>query len=631
MYETGQLTVLNIADILPNRFQPRIKFDTEKLEELAESINKYGVIQPVVVRKVSDKYEIIAGERRFKASKIANKSTIPAIIVNLSDKDSEEIALLENIQREQLSPIEEAVSYKRILDMGYVTQEQLAQKVGKTQSTIANKIRLLNLDDEVQSYLLNNKISERHARSLLRLSNKNDQVDLLHRIVEERLTVKQTDKEIEKIKEQESIKDINRESIFKPNVANKSKNVMNYQSSNQSKTDDSEIEDLFAETDSKEKGNQEFMDIEKIMRDAKDINVDQPQVKDISNLMAPGNAVQNEPIVTETPQPVQTEPSKFINIVPPKPEEKAPVENTINSGVTFDSIFNQEPTSSNLNNQTNTISNSNNDHQPQNQQPASFQAAPKDLSQPDFATSNVNNNQAEVSNDTKSEISNAVADAFKKYTPNNSFHAESNQINQPNYSANVAPIQQPTEPINVAPIQQPTEPINVAPVQQPVEPINAVPVQQPVEPINVAPVQQPVEPINVAPVQQPAEPINVAPIQQPVVQNNISSQPNISNQVIPDIPDIPDTNIYQDNVNSSIPNSQNTSNSDVEDSGNGQTTMASAIAQNVKPVNNAAHFAQVVKLLRNCAAEIENLGYHINTDEIDMGNQYKVSFIIDKE
>ena len=201
MFENGQLTVLNIKDILPNRFQPRIRFDGEKLEELAESIGKYGVIQPIVVRPVSNKFEIIAGERRYKASKLANKSTIPAIIVNLSDKDSEEIALLENIQRQELSPIEEAVSYKRILDMGYITQEELARKLGKAQSTIANKIRLLNLDDEVQSYLLNNKISERHARSLLRIPDKEQQVDMLHRIVEERLTVKQTDKEIEKLKE----------------------------------------------------------------------------------------------------------------------------------------------------------------------------------------------------------------------------------------------------------------------------------------------------------------------------------------------------------------------------------------------------------------------------------------------
>ena len=242
MFENGQLTVLNIKDILPNRFQPRIRFDGEKLEELAESIGKYGVIQPIVVRPVSNKFEIIAGERRYKASKLANKSTIPAIIVNLSDKDSEEIALLENIQRQELSPIEEAVSYKRILDMGYITQEELARKLGKAQSTIANKIRLLNLDDEVQSYLLNNKISERHARSLLRIPDKEQQVDMLHRIVEERLTVKQTDKEIEKLKE--NMKET--QNVVKPvvlNVAPQNNNVSVINNTSE------EIESLFDETD----------------------------------------------------------------------------------------------------------------------------------------------------------------------------------------------------------------------------------------------------------------------------------------------------------------------------------------------------------------------------------------------
>ena len=204
MYESGKLAVINIDDIFPNRFQPRLKFDEEKLSELSDSIRKYGVIQPIVVRPVNGKYEIIAGERRYKASMMAGRTTIPAVIVNLSDRDSEEIALLENIQRQQLSPIEEAVSYKRILDMGYITQDELAKKLGKAQSTIANKVRLLNLDDEVQEALLENKISERHARSLLRLSDKADQVKMLHRIINERLTVKMTDNEIAKLKEEKN-------------------------------------------------------------------------------------------------------------------------------------------------------------------------------------------------------------------------------------------------------------------------------------------------------------------------------------------------------------------------------------------------------------------------------------------
>lgn len=193
-----EVKILNIEDILPNRFQPRIQFNESAILELAESIKEHGVIQPIVVRKIGDKYEIIAGERRYKASILAGKTTIPAIITSLNDKDSAEVALIENVQRENLTPIEEAISYKKILDMGYLNQVSLAEKLGKTQSTIANKIRLLNLAEEVQEALLNNKISERHARSLLKL-DESDQINMLHRIINERLTVRKTDEEISKI------------------------------------------------------------------------------------------------------------------------------------------------------------------------------------------------------------------------------------------------------------------------------------------------------------------------------------------------------------------------------------------------------------------------------------------------
>ena len=190
---------LRIEDVLPNRFQPRIKFNEEAINELSKSIKEHGVIQPIVVRPIGDKYEIIAGERRYKASCMAELPTIPAIITDLNDKDSAEVALIENVQRENLTPIEEAISYKKILDMGYITQDALATKLGKTQSTVANKLRLLNLDDEVQEALLNEKISERHARSLLKLNDKTKQKELLNRIISERLTVRKTDDEIEKI------------------------------------------------------------------------------------------------------------------------------------------------------------------------------------------------------------------------------------------------------------------------------------------------------------------------------------------------------------------------------------------------------------------------------------------------
>lgn len=194
---------VNIDDIIPNRFQPRLSFDEQGLKELSSSIKEHGIIQPLVLRKVGDKYEIIAGERRYKASTMAGLTKVPAIISNIDDNKSAEVALVENIQRRNLTAIEEARSYKSLLDKGYLTQEQLAKKMGLSQSAIANKLRLLNLDEEVQDALLEEKISERHARALLSLSNKEDQKEWLHKIMKERLTVRQLDLELKKLKEAE--------------------------------------------------------------------------------------------------------------------------------------------------------------------------------------------------------------------------------------------------------------------------------------------------------------------------------------------------------------------------------------------------------------------------------------------
>lgn len=199
-----QVQEIFIEDIIPNRFQPRLTFDEKALQELSDSIKEHGVIQPLVLRKVGNKYEIIAGERRYKASCMAGLKKVPAIVRELTDNESAEIALIENIQRKNLSSIEEAQSYKNLLDRGYLTQEALAQKLGVAQSTIANKLRLLNLCDEVQNSLLNEQISERHARSLLSISNPDDQKNMLNRIIKERLTVKQLDNEIKKMQSSES-------------------------------------------------------------------------------------------------------------------------------------------------------------------------------------------------------------------------------------------------------------------------------------------------------------------------------------------------------------------------------------------------------------------------------------------
>lgn len=197
----SEVLQVNIDDIIPNRFQPRLAFDEQGLKELSDSIKEHGIIQPLVLRKLGNKYEIIAGERRYKAATMAGLVSVPAVISNIDDNKSAEVALVENVQRRDLTPIEEARSYKNLLDKGYLTQEQLAKKMGLSQPAIANKLRLLNLDEEVQQALMNEKISERHARALLTVDDKEKQKYWLHRIINERLTVRQLDLELKKDKE----------------------------------------------------------------------------------------------------------------------------------------------------------------------------------------------------------------------------------------------------------------------------------------------------------------------------------------------------------------------------------------------------------------------------------------------
>lgn len=199
MNETNRVLNVNINDIIPNRFQPRLNFDDTAMQELAKSIKEHGIIQPLVVRPVGEKYEIIAGERRYKAAQMVALTNVPVIVADLDDTKSAEVALIENIQRKDLSAIEEAKSYQKILEMGNLTQEQLAVRVGKSQSLIANKIRLLNLVNEVQNALLHHEISERHARSLIGLTAE-EQTSMLKKIIDERLTVHQTDQEVKKLK-----------------------------------------------------------------------------------------------------------------------------------------------------------------------------------------------------------------------------------------------------------------------------------------------------------------------------------------------------------------------------------------------------------------------------------------------
>ncbi len=202
-----------VEDIIPNRFQPRLSFDEQELNNLAASIKQHGVLQPLLLRKIGDKYEIIAGERRYKASTIAGLISVPAIIMETDDDTSAELAVVENVQRKDLNAMEEAQSYKKLANRG-LTQDDIAQKIGVKQSTVANKIRLLSLDEEVQDALLNNKISERHARSLLSISDPALQIKMLNKIIVNRLTVKQTEEEISKL-------------LGKQNINNKPEEIIN--------------------------------------------------------------------------------------------------------------------------------------------------------------------------------------------------------------------------------------------------------------------------------------------------------------------------------------------------------------------------------------------------------------------
>ncbi|BCB06103.1 nucleoid occlusion protein [Bacillus sp. KH172YL63] len=200
--DRDEVRKIPISQIVPNRFQPRTVFNDEKIEELSRTIHTHGIIQPIVVRQYDDEqFEIIAGERRYRAIQKLGWETIPAIVKNLNDTETASVALIENLQREELSPIEEAIAYGKLLELHDLTQEALAQRLGKGQSTVANKLRLLKLPEEIQSALLDKLITERHARALIPLKNGEKQIQLLQEIIEKSLNVKQTEDRVVKMQE----------------------------------------------------------------------------------------------------------------------------------------------------------------------------------------------------------------------------------------------------------------------------------------------------------------------------------------------------------------------------------------------------------------------------------------------
>ena len=199
-------TFLKLSDIEPNREQSRKNFDKEALQELADSIKQFGIIQPIVVQKKDDYYEIIAGERRWRAAKLAKLKEVPVIIKEYSDREVMEIALIENIQRKDLNPIEEALAYKSLIDEYSLKQEELANRVSKSRTAIANSMRLLKLTDSVQNMLINDEISMGHARALLTLEQEDLQIEAAKTIVSKGLSVRDTEKLVKSILNPKQVK-----------------------------------------------------------------------------------------------------------------------------------------------------------------------------------------------------------------------------------------------------------------------------------------------------------------------------------------------------------------------------------------------------------------------------------------
>lgn len=189
----NEIVRINIDKVIPNIYQPRKYFNEEAIEELSQSIKQHGIIQPLTVRKRGEVYELVAGERRLRAAKLANLETVPCNIVDITDSESAEIALLENLQREDLNYIEEAEAYYNLINDHNFTQDELAKRMGKKQSTIANKLRLLKLSSEVREICLENKLTERHARALLTIPREDLQLKIVQKIIKDGLNVKKTE------------------------------------------------------------------------------------------------------------------------------------------------------------------------------------------------------------------------------------------------------------------------------------------------------------------------------------------------------------------------------------------------------------------------------------------------------
>jgi ParB family chromosome partitioning protein len=198
---TNKLLDIEADKIQVNPHQPRKRFDHNELEELIDSIKEYGIIQPLIVTQLADdSYQLIAGERRLRAAKILNLKTVPVIIRQAKEQQKLELALIENVQRKNLNPLEQALSYKRLLDEFNLKQEEIAKKIGKKRSTIANTLRLLELPEEIQNAIIDEKISEGHARAIAALEDEDEQKEFLRKILQNQMTVRQAEDQARQVK-----------------------------------------------------------------------------------------------------------------------------------------------------------------------------------------------------------------------------------------------------------------------------------------------------------------------------------------------------------------------------------------------------------------------------------------------
>ena len=205
--ESAPDTLVDINKVEPNREQPRKNFNEDALQELAESIKQYGIIQPLIVQKKDDYYEIIAGERRWRAAKKAGLKKVPVIIRDLSEQEIMEISLIENIQREDLNPIEEALAYKKLLEDFNLKQDEVAEKVSKSRAAITNSLRLLKLDERVQQMLIEEMITPGHARAILNIEDPEQQYEFAQKIFDEKMSVRDVEKEIKRMNSKKPAKE----------------------------------------------------------------------------------------------------------------------------------------------------------------------------------------------------------------------------------------------------------------------------------------------------------------------------------------------------------------------------------------------------------------------------------------